>query len=201
MIIGYLLGTLSPAALLGRKKNVDLRKEGTHNLGASNTTLVLGKGYGALVMMIDILKAFVAAKTAKWLFPKLAAASILAGFAAVVGHIFPFYMNFKGGKGLAAFGGMILAYNPWVFLFLLSTGVFLMLVFNASVALPIYVAVVFPVFVWFGTHHVGMLLITVATSILIVVKHWSNIDRIKRGEEVNLRKFFKNIFKKEKANP
>lgn len=115
LVIGYLLGTLSPAALFAKLKKVNLRKRGTGNLGATNTTMVLGKQYGALVMILDIGKAFLACKLAELLFPELAVAGLLAGAAAVVGHIYPFYMKFKGGKGLAAFGGMILAYNPWMF--------------------------------------------------------------------------------------
>lgn len=69
VIMGYFVGCLSPAAFLGRKHNVDLRKEGTGNLGATNTTIVLGKKAGAFVMLFDIVKAYAAAKIAKWLFP------------------------------------------------------------------------------------------------------------------------------------
>lgn len=124
VIIGYLLGCLSPAALISKIKRKNLRKNGTGNLGATNVMLNFGKRFGALVMLFDIFKAFAAYKLAELLFPSAAFVGIAAGFAAVVGHVFPFYMKFKGGKGLAAFAGMVLAYNPWLFLFLLLTGDF-----------------------------------------------------------------------------
>lgn len=141
LLIGYLLGMLSPAALFAKRKKVNLRKCGTGNLGATNTTMVLGKKYGALVMILDIGKAFLACKLAELLFPELAVADLLAGAASVVGHIFPFYMKFKGGKGLAAFGGMILAYNPWILLGLLAVGIVLIFIFNYGIAITIFAAV------------------------------------------------------------
>ena len=151
-------------------------------------------------MVIDIFKALAAAKLAKWLFPKLAAAAMLAGFGAIVGHVFPFYMNFRGGKGLAAFGGMVLAFDGWVFLFLLVTGILLMLVFNASVAMPMYAAAVFPFIALWKTRNLGIFLVSAAASVLIVVKHWSNIDKARRGEDLDIRRFVKNLFVKEGAN-
>lgn len=198
LLIGYLLGSLNPAALLGKLKGVNLRKAGTHNLGASNTMLVLGKGYGLLVMVLDIVKAFLAAKLAKLLFPRLAVAAMLAGLGAVIGHIFPFYMNFRGGKGLAAYGGMVMAFRPWMLPFFIVTGLVLMIIFNASVAMPMYAAVLFPILVWFYTKDLTMVLIVTAASVLIIAKHWSNIGKARRGEDLDIRKFIAGLFKKEK---
>lgn len=197
LIIGYLLGTLSPAALFAKLKKVNLRKRGTGNLGATNTTMVLGKQYGALVMIIDIGKAFFACKLAELLFPELAVAGLLAGAAAVVGHIFPFYMKFKGGKGLAAFGGMILAYNPWMFLGLLVGGIVLMFLVNYAIVLPLLAAVLFPALVAVTSHDIIAVVICVATSILIIVKHWSIFGRIRRGEDTKVRDFLKGRFHSE----
>ena len=118
-IMGYLLGCLNPAALFAKAKKIDLRKKGTGNLGATNTTIVLGKKYGVIVMLFDIFKAYLAVKLAKVLFPKAALAWLFAGGAAVVGHIYPFYMRFKGGKGLACLGGAVLAISPSMFLVLI----------------------------------------------------------------------------------
>lgn len=196
ILIGYLLGTLSPSALLAKIKQLDLRNQGTQNLGASNTMLVMGKKYGALVMLFDIFKGFIASKLAKLLFPQLAAAQLLAGFSAVVGHIFPFYLEFKGGKGLAAFGGMVLAYDPLVFLFLLTLGIVLMLLTNASVAMPLSAGALFPVFSLIRSQSLTVFFLTAAAGILIVIKHWSNIGKARRGEDVNIRSFVKNGFNK-----
>lgn len=189
--IGYLLGALSPAALLSKIKQIDFRKKGTGNLGATNTMLLLGKGYGALVMLVDIGKAFLASKLAKLLFPQLAAAGLLAGAAAVVGHIFPFYMHFKGGKGLASFGGMVLAYDPRMFLGLLCAGVVLMLAVNYSVVLPMMAAAVFPVLVALHSGDLLLVLISAATGLLVIVKHWSIIGKVRRGEEIKVRDFLR----------
>lgn len=194
--IGYLFGVLSPAALLSRLKHQDLREKGTKNLGASNVMLVLGKGYGVIVMLFDILKAFVAAKLAKLLFPKLVVAGLLAGLGAVIGHVYPFYMGFKGGKGLAAFGGMVLAFNPKLFAFLLTLGVVLMLIVNYSFVVPMSAAVLFPVFAWLQTEDVAVLLIASAASGLVIVKHWGNIGRALQGNDLKIREFIMGKYKK-----
>lgn len=194
LLIGYLLGTLSPAALLSKIKKMDLRNIGTKNLGASNTMLVLGKGYGALVMVIDIAKAVIAAKIAKWLFPKLAVAGLLAGLGAVIGHVYPFYMGFRGGKGLAAFGGMVLAYKPIYFVILLCLGLVLMIIVNFSAVMPMSAAVLFPILVWFDSGDWCMALTAAAASLLVIIKHWSNIEKGKSGRDLNIRKFIKNGF-------
>lgn len=191
LLIGYLLGSLSPSALLSKIKNANLRENGTNNLGASNTMLVLGKGYGVLVMVIDIAKAVISASIAKWLFPKLAVAALLAGFGAVVGHVFPFYMGFRGGKGLAAFGGMVLAYKPLFFVCLLLFGLLLMIISNCSVVMPISAAILFPILVGLESHNLVMVLIACAASLLIIVKHWSNVDKARSGKDIKIRSFIK----------
>lgn len=198
LVIGYLMGTFSPAALLAKRKNVNLKETGTKNLGASNALIVLGRSAGAIVMVVDIFKAFLASKIAQWIFPKLAVAGFLAGFGAVLGHVFPFHLHFRGGKGLAAFGGMVCAYNPWLLVFYLTVGVALMLLANRSVFLPMFAAVTFPVIVAVQTKNLGLTLIAAATALLVAIKHWSNIGKVNRGEEAPVRDVFKKkIFKKD----
>lgn len=189
--IGYLLGSLNPAALLGAIKKKNLRQEGTKNLGASNVLLTIGKAAGVLVMLFDILKAFFAAKLAKVLFPQLALACLIAGVAAVIGHVFPFYLKFKGGKGLAAFGGMVLAYSPWMFLGLLAVCLVAMLIVNHSYAMPMTAAALFPVLAGLQSRDIWVILLTATASLLIIIKHWSNIDKGKSGKEKEIRSFIK----------
>ena len=190
LLTGYLMGTINPADLFGKWKKVDLKTTGTKNLGASNATIVLGRGFGAVVMVFDIFKAYFAARVAKWVFPQLALAGFLAGFGAVLGHIFPFYLNFDGGKGLAAFGGLVAFYDPWLLLFYLTVGVGLMLLVNYSVFLPLFAAVTFPILVLVQTGDVGMFLVSAATAALIAWRHWENIGKIRRGEEKPVREVF-----------
>lgn len=190
LILGYLLGALSPAAFFAKRKHVNLKETGTKNLGASNATIVLGRSYGAIVMVFDILKAYLAGKIAKWLFPHLVIAGYLAGFAAILGHVFPFYMHFQGGKGLAAFGGMVCFHSPWLLLFYLTVGVGLMLLFNYSVFLPLFASVTFPIVVLVQTGDPGIFLVSLAAGILIAWRHWENIGKIRRGEEKPVREVF-----------
>lgn len=190
LIMGYLMGSLSPAALFGKLKKVDLKTSGTKNLGASNATIVLGRGYGMIVMVFDIVKAYVAAKIAKLLFPQVALAGFVAGLGAVLGHIFPFYLNFQGGKGLATFGGFVAYYSPKLLLFYLTVGVALMLLVNYSVFLPFFAAVTFPIVVLVQTGDMGIFLISALAGSVIIWRHWENIGKIRRGEETPVRKVF-----------
>lgn len=191
LLIGYLLGMFSPAAAIAKLKNINLRNMGTKNLGATNVTLALGRGYGAIVMFIDIGKSFLAGKLARWLFPQIAAAQLLAGLGAVLGHVYPVYMNFKGGKGLAAFGGMVGGFDLRLLLFYLTGGVALMLLVNRTVFLPMFACATFPIVVLVKTGRLDLFLIALATSALIAAKHWSNIGKVERGEEKPVRELFK----------
>lgn len=111
VILGYLLGCSSMAFYIGLVKKKDIRTAGSGNLGASNATVLFGWGAGVLVGLHDILKAVLAVVLARWLFPGLTYAGAAAGIACVIGHIFPFYLKFRGGKGLASYFGMTLALN------------------------------------------------------------------------------------------
>lgn len=193
VLIGYLLGCWNPAARLGKKKQVDLRQEGTKNLGASNVTLVLGKKYGFMVMVLDIFKAFLASRLARALFPKLALSGLLAGFGAVVGHVYPFHMKFRGGKGLAAFGGMVLAHDPMMFLMLLILTFVVMLIVDHSYIMPISAGFLFPVLAGIRSWNLGIFLVAAAAGALVVVKHWSNIAKAKEGRERGMRETFKEL--------
>lgn len=194
-LIGYGLGALSPSALLSKIKKTDLRNQGTQNLGASNTMLVIGRAWGILVMFFDILKGFFSVKIAQWLFPQFRTAMLVAGLSAVIGHVFPFYLGFKGGKGLASFGGFVLAYNPWIFLILLSFGLILMLLTNASVAMPMSAGALFPILAGIASHSLAEAAFCAAASLIIIVKHWSNIDKARSGKDIKIRSFFKNGLK------
>ena len=109
--LGYLLGCSNLAHWLAKWNNVDFRKGGSGNLGASNTTILLGWKAGVAVAVHDIGKAVLAVLLAKLLFPGQEYVGAAAGVSAVLGHVFPFYLRFKGGKGLASFFGAVLALN------------------------------------------------------------------------------------------
>ena len=111
IILGYFLGCSNMAYYLAKGRKADLTKAGSGNLGASNATILLGWKAGILVAVHDIGKAALAVLAVKWLFPGVENAPAAAGVACVLGHIFPFWLRFKGGKGFASYIGMTIALN------------------------------------------------------------------------------------------
>ncbi|MBP3656344.1 MAG: glycerol-3-phosphate acyltransferase [Clostridia bacterium] len=184
--MGYLIGMINPAYIFGRLRGFDIRRRGSGNAGATNVTLVMGKAMGLLCALLDIIKSFVAYKLAKRLFPMLVYAGILAGCACVLGHIFPAWMGFQGGKGLACLAGMVLAYDRQVFLIMLVLEVIFALAVNYICVIPISASMVFPVVYGIQTHDaVGVLLLFVLAPV-IVYKHLPNLRRIRAGQEARL---------------
>lgn len=194
MVFGYLLGAISPAAFFSKIKRIDLREHGSGNMGGTNTFLVIGKRHGVFVMLFDIAKAFAASRLAKRLFPELAQAGLLAGYAAVIGHIFPFYMGFKGGKGLAAFGGMILAADQRIFCVLLTVGLGLILLTSRSVVLPVSASLLFPVLLWLHTGSYADLAVALAASLLVLIAHRGNIKKAFVQTDMPVKAYIKSKF-------
>ena len=197
--LGYVIGCINPAVLISKAKHVNLKEEGTGNLGATNTAFVLGKKAGIFVMIFDILKSFLSYKIAKWLFPKLLIAGILASIGAILGHCFPVFMDFQGGKGLAAFGGLILAYSPKMFLAIVTTGVILMFVCNTGVVAPFMGCLAFPVMVYYSSHDLLETIAVLTASCIIFSTHLSNFKMAKRREDVvNTADFMEKVFGRKK---
>lgn len=182
--LGYFIGSVSPAALISKLKHVNLKEEGTKNLGATNTAIVLGRAAGIFVMVFDILKSYLSAKLAKVLFPQLAIAGMLACIGVIIGHCFPIFLHFQGGKGLAAFGGMVLAYKPWFFVAIVIPAVILMLIVDTGVAVPMLASVMFPVMTYFYSHSIADTLCAAAASLFIVIMHWSNLQKARADKDV-----------------
>lgn len=191
LLIGYLLGTLSPAAFFGKMKNVDMKKEGSKNLGASNAWITLGKRYFFIIMVLDIGKSWLAAQIAWLLFPGVAEIGYVASLGAILGHIFPFYLQFKGGKGLASFGGMAALISPWLLLFYLLFGFALTQIFGHSWVMPFMIALSFPFVVWFRTKNIAITAAVVIASVIILIMHWSNMVKAFKGTDFNARELVK----------
>lgn len=195
--LGYLAGCINPAAWISQKKHVNLKEEGTGNLGATNTAYVMGKKAGYFVLFFDVLKSYFSFKIAEWLFPKLLIAGILASIGCILGHCFPVTMHFQGGKGLAAFGGLILAYKPWIFLTIITVGITLMFVCNTGVIAPFMGCVLFPVLTYVSGCDTLELLVVSAASAIIFATHLSNFRMARRREDVvNTQDFMKKVFGK-----
>ena len=198
--MGYLIGCISPAAWISKKKNVDLKKEGTKNLGATNTAIVLGRKAGIFVMLFDILKSYFSARLARVLFPQLVAAGLIACFGVILGHCFPVTMQVQGGKGLAAFGGMVLAYRMWFFPVIVLPGLLLMAIFNTGAAMPFLASIMFPVLVALTQGSWQEIAMAALTGCFILFMHRDNLKRAREKRDVvPLNEFLKNtLFRKEK---
>ena len=193
LLIGYLLGSISPAAILSQVTGTDLRKEGTGNLGATNTILVLGKKLGILVMVLDIFKSYLAARLCQRLFQKFLLAGMLAALGAIIGHIHSVFLHFHGGKGVAALGGMMLYYNPAYFWLLIAVAIVLMLITNLGVVGPASAALLFPVLVYFSSGSLAMTAVASAAGLLILLAHRENILKIKNGQEILVNSFLHRV--------
>ena len=189
LLIGYLLGSVSPAAILSKCKGTDLRQQGTGNLGATNTILVMGKRLGLLVMALDIFKSYLAARIAQKLFAKFLLAGMLASLGAVIGHIYSVFLHFRGGKGVAALGGMMLFYKPSCFFIFIGIAIILMLITNLGVVGPVSAAILFPIFVYLDSGSLSVAGVAAAAGLLIILSHRNNIRRIRNGEEILVNSF------------
>ena len=188
VILGYLLGCSSMAYYIGKAKKKDIRTAGSGNLGASNATVLFGWGAGVAVALHDIGKAVIAVFLAKWLFPETEYAGAAAGVACVLGHIFPFYLGFRGGKGLASYFGMTLALNWKLALIVAAVIVLATLITDfISVGALSSIAVV-PAYTFVTTHNLTLVGILFVATLVMFIKHWENIIRISKGEEIGLRR-------------
>ena len=188
LILGaYLLGSSNLALYLFKWKKVDARNNGRGNLGASNATVLLGWSAGIAVAIHDIGKAAVSVILARILFPNLEYAGAAAGVACVLGHIFPFYLKFRGGKGFASYLGMTLALN-WKFaiVILVLVGV-AMVVTDYIVAGTTLTILSTPDYMGIITHNLVLALILCIATAVIIYKHRDNYVRIWNGTEIGLR--------------
>ena len=185
--IGYFLGCSSMALYISKMKKVELRDKGSKNLGASNAAVLLGWSAGITVALHDIAKAVLAVVLAELLFPDLANAGVVAGAACVLGHIFPFYLRFRGGKGFASFWGMTLALNWKLALVIGILIVLITLVTDYIVLATTMTVVTVPGYYLLGIHSLIPALIILPVTLVILWKHRMNYVRIIKGEEIGLR--------------
>ncbi|MFS1519370.1 glycerol-3-phosphate 1-O-acyltransferase PlsY [Bacillus sp. SCS-151] len=176
IVIAYLLGSIPFGLIVGKiGYNIDIRDHGSGNLGGTNTFRVLGKKAGIIVTLGDILKGTLAA-----LLPFLIEVDIhplLIGLFASVGHMFPVFAKFKGGKAVATSGGVLLGYQPLTFLFAVIV-FFLLLIMTRYVSLSSMLAGVLTVFYSFYTKDVPLIIVVSVLTIFIIYRHRANISRL-----------------------
>lgn len=193
-IIGYLLGCLQTAYLVGQSvKSIDIRQHGTQNAGASNVTTLIGWRYGALVAMVDILKATLAVTMGRALAPQELTPAFVAGAFAIIGHIFPVFLRFRGGKGAASLIGLLLGLDLRLFVIASALLVVFTLLTDYIALGSIAMYLMLPIGLYLLRYPPLCIAISVGLAALIIWKHSINIARIMSGNEVGLRSVaFKN---------
>jgi acyl phosphate:glycerol-3-phosphate acyltransferase len=208
-LAAYLLGSIPTGFLVARAKGIDIRTVGSGNIGATNALRVLGKPAGIFVLAMDALKgyvacAFIAPGIFNWLVPHFSGFFryfqdtpfefqmkfyVVAGISAVLGHNYPCWLKFKGGKGVATSAGVYLALAPIPLG--IAFGVFILTVLvtrYASVG-SIVAAMALPVAVWLlPPHNVLLGIVTTALGAMVIYRHRTNIQRLLAGTENRLGK-------------
>lgn len=198
-VVAYLLGSIPTAVWFGKTfYNVDVREYGSGNAGATNTFRVLGKKAGIIVLSFDILKGFTATSLAglliafnivsydEFILYKIIFYQLIFGLLAVLGHIFPIYVNFKGGKGVATLLGMMLAVN-WQ-ITLLCVLIFVLVLFSFKyVSLGSLLATLsFPLLLFiprFKPDDPVLIVFGFLMFLIVTITHQKNINRLIHGEE------------------
>ena len=184
---GYLAGSLNFAYFIGRLNHIDIRDKGSGNAGASNILAVFGWKAGILTVLFDIFKAFLVIWLIGRLFPESQSLKVIAGCCAVLGHIFPFYMQFRGGKGFASLIGTILALDFRFALIVVAAVVIITLITDHIVIAALLASAATPVYFYVIKYSAVSILCLGIIAVIILYKHKINIMRLLKGEEIGLR--------------
>ena len=187
ILAAYLLGSSNMALYISKIKKVDARAGGSGNLGASNAAILMGWGAGVTVAVHDIGKSALAVILARIVFPELPFIGTVAGVASVLGHIFPFYLKFRGGKGFASYLGMTLALNWNLALVVMALVLVVTLMTDYIVMGTTLTIVSVPVYMGIAEHSLLLALMLCIASLVIIYKHRMNYVRIWKGTEIGLR--------------
>ena len=191
LFASYLLGSFPAGYLAGRIAGIDVREHGSGNVGATNVLRVIGKPYGYAVFLIDAAKGLAAVRLAYFVFrraPHPEFYAIAAAILVVLGHAFPVWLQFKGGKGVATSVGAVAGLVPiavlpaaaiWLLVFAFSRYVSLASIITAAL-LPVIIAVMLQLHVTSGA---GLFYFAIAIALLIVWRHRANLARLRAGTE------------------
>jgi glycerol-3-phosphate acyltransferase PlsY len=188
-LIAYLLGSIPFGFIAGRIAGIDVRQHGSGNIGATNTLRVLGKKYGYAVFVGDVSKGFLAVRIALWLAQFNPSTSYLIGILAalfvVVGHSFPVWLRFRGGKGVAAATGACLGLLPVATLIAVMVWIAVFVVFLFVSLASIVAAIALPLSAWLLGNAGDPIVLGFSGLIagLIIFRHRSNIVRLLQGRE------------------
>ena len=208
IIVSYIVGSFPTSMIIGRvNQGIDIREHGSGNAGATNAFRIMGWKSGLVAVTVDILKGWAPpALLTPLLFElqiilDLGVVQILSGFAAVLGHTYTIFGGFKGGKGVATLGGMLIALFPTVFPFCLAIAVLTIVLTGyvslasmlASASLPIFLFIL-PPFLSTDPAPLSLMVFSLLVPWFITFTHRSNIQKLRSGEENRFDKAM--IFKK-----
>jgi acyl phosphate:glycerol-3-phosphate acyltransferase len=190
-LISYLLGSVPAGFLAGKARGIDVRTVGSGNIGATNAFRVLGKTAGSIVLAVDGFKGFAAARWAPLLAilvfgnaaPPREHLALVAGVAAILGHNYTCWLKFKGGKGIATSGGVVMAWAPLACLTALALWFVLFVTTKFVSVASIAAALILPLAVWYFNGSPTMTGVMAALSALAIYKHKGNIQRLLNGTE------------------
>ncbi len=193
LIIGYLLGSVQTAIIIGRLKGLDIRSHGSGNAGATNALRVLGLKFAALVFVGDMLKAVVAILLANLLFSAQMSYLLIAAYAglgAILGHNWPVYFQFKGGKGIAVSFTTLLMIDYRVGLICVAIFIAIVIVTRyvslGSVVLTVAAPILFTLFHRTNPQFIEMIVLITVIPVLAIYQHRANIGRLLKGTESKL---------------
>jgi acyl phosphate:glycerol-3-phosphate acyltransferase len=192
-VIAYLLGSIPTGFLVAKARGVDIRTVGSGNIGATNVFRILGKTAGILVLLADAAKGwlavFVVAKLiGGWFYPAAGPQArewlaLVAGVAAILGHIYTCWLGFKGGKGIATSAGVLVALVPLALLVILGIWVVVFALSRYVSLASICAAFALPFAAWLAGESHTIILVTAALAALAIYKHKANIKRLMNGTE------------------
>ncbi|UDM32676.1 glycerol-3-phosphate 1-O-acyltransferase PlsY [Lentilactobacillus laojiaonis] len=182
LVIAYLLGSIPSGVWIGKIFfHTDIRKHGSGNIGTTNTYRVLGPIAGTIVMILDISKGVIATLLPTF-FNNWTLNPLIFGLMAILGHTFSIFDHFKGGKAVATSAGMLLAYNP--VLFLIAAGLWITFILLTSmVSLASILAFIIITIIIIFTHDLLLSILAIILTVFIIYRHSKNIVRILNGSE------------------
>lgn len=186
--VAYLLGSLSSAVIVSRLSGLpDPREEGSKNPGATNVLRLGGKKAAAITLAGDAIKGLIPALLANALGAEPLVVA-LVGLGAFIGHLFPVFFGFKGGKGVATAFGVLSGFSGWVGLAVLATWVAVAFISRISSLSALVAATLAPVYVWFILKSGVLAGAALVMAVLLIVRHRTNIERLLKGEESRIGK-------------
>ncbi|WP_164931449.1 glycerol-3-phosphate 1-O-acyltransferase PlsY [Longirhabdus pacifica] len=184
IVLGYLIGSVSFSYILGKSlKGIDVRQYGSGNAGATNTLRVLGVGPAIAVLLLDVLKGIVPVLLTMWWFPEHVTMHVVAGVSAIIGHNWPVFLKFKGGKGIATTIGVVasLCFLPALFAGIIAI---ISIVFTRYVSLgSLIFTFLLPIFLLFTDYETPIFILSIFIFIFALIRHRSNIVKLLQGRE------------------